>query len=399
LRFKAICRVALHANSVMDVKARGTDKIRILLVIRWPVGGIRTFIRYVYNNFDRSRYHVTMIGPDIPELKILLADLDGFDIVCRTFRSGASGLGIAAMVLKTVASERFDILHSQGFTAGLCSALPARLKKVKHIMTSHDILSERQFKGFQGFLKKKVLSFLLPLADVIHSVSKDAHDNLLDFIPVLKNRENCILIPNGIDVGRFSGHEKRDLRRELNLHEDSFIIGFMGRFMSQKGFIHLLEALEILNRDPDLLRKPVIAAFGFGGFVRETKRIVRDKKLESSVFFMPFTENSSSAIKGFDVLAMPSLWEAFGLLAAEAMTTGTPVIGTDCIGLREVLHGTPGIMVPPGDSKALAKALANEIRNPSKKAAAEFQKTAMSRFDVRRQAAELQAVILNLIGR
>jgi glycosyltransferase involved in cell wall biosynthesis len=362
----------------MDVKARGTDKIRILLVIRWPVGGIRTFIRYVYNNFNRSRYHVTMIGPDIPELRVLLADLDGFDIVCKTFRSGASSLGIAAMVLKTVASERFDILHSQGFTAGLCSALPARLKKVKHIMTSHDILSERQFKGFQGFLKKKVLSFLLPLADVIHSVSKDAHDNLLD-------------------VGRFSGHEKRDLRRELNLHEDSFIIGFMGRFMSQKGFIHLLEAMEILNRDPDLLRKPVIAAFGFGGFVRETKRIVRDKKLESSVFFMPFTENSSSAIKGFDVLAMPSLWEAFGLLAAEAMTTGTPVIGTDCIGLREVLHGTPGIMVPPGDSKALAKALANEIRNPTKKAAAEFQKSAMSRFDVRRQAAELQTIMLNLI--
>lgn len=141
--------------------------------------------------------------------------------------------------------------------------------------------------------------------------------------------------------------------------------------------------MEILLRNPTLSRCPVVVAFGFGGFVRETKKLVRDKNLENSVYFMPFTANSSSALKGFDVLAMPSLWEAYGLLAAEAMSAGTPVIGTDCIGLREVLKDTPWVMVPLRDSKALADALANEIKNPSRENAEEFRKVAMSRFDDR----------------
>lgn len=80
---------------------------------------------------------------------------------------------------------------------------------------------------------------MLPLIDVIHSVSNDANNNLLDFIPVLKKRKNCMAISNGVEVERFKGSEKRDLHMELNLPGDAFLIGFMGRFMSLKGFNYL----------------------------------------------------------------------------------------------------------------------------------------------------------------
>lgn len=223
----------------MNGKKLGTDKIKLLLVIRWPVGGIRTFIRYVYNNFNRSRYHITIVAPDIPELKVMVDDLKGFDISCKTFRSDAPSWTIAVMVINTIMFGRFDLIHSHGFTAGLYSVLPACLKKVRHIITSHDILSDRQFDGVRGFFKRKALSLLLPLIDVIHSVSNDANNNLLDFIPVLKKRKNCMAISNGVEVERFKGSEKRDLHMELNLPGDAFLIGFMGRFMSLKGFNYL----------------------------------------------------------------------------------------------------------------------------------------------------------------
>src|SRR3972149_4738508 len=142
----------------MNKKESRTDKFRILLVIRWPVGGIRTFIRYVYNNFDRSRYHITIIAPDIPELKVMVDDLKGFDRSCAVFVNDTSNWSIAIHVMKAIMLGQFDLIHSQGFTAGIYSAIPARLKKTKHIMTSHDILSARQFKGVQGYIKKKVLS-------------------------------------------------------------------------------------------------------------------------------------------------------------------------------------------------------------------------------------------------
>ena len=50
-------------------------KINILFIIRWPVGGIRSFMRYVYKNFNPLQYNYTILAPDLPELKALLNDL------------------------------------------------------------------------------------------------------------------------------------------------------------------------------------------------------------------------------------------------------------------------------------------------------------------------------------
>lgn len=69
-------------------------KYRILLVIRWPVGGIRTFIRYFYNNFDASKFHLTIIAPDIPELKILIDDLKEFELDYIPLNESVSNLKI-----------------------------------------------------------------------------------------------------------------------------------------------------------------------------------------------------------------------------------------------------------------------------------------------------------------
>ena len=54
-----------------------------------------------------------------------------------------------------------------------------------------------------------------------------------------------------------------------------------------------------------------------------------------------------------DLLVVPSLWEASSVVSMEAMAAGVPVLGTDCIGLREVLRGTPSRVVRAGDPAAL----------------------------------------------
>ena len=77
----------------------------------------------------------------------------------------------------------------------------------------------------------------------IHSVSHDAQENLLTYFPSL-DRKKCRVIANGIEVARFAEISPRDLRSELELGEEHFLIGFMGRFMAQKGFRNLVEAVE-----------------------------------------------------------------------------------------------------------------------------------------------------------
>ena len=86
---------------------------------------------------------------------------------------------------------------------------------------------------------------------------------------------------------------------------------------------------------------------------------------------------------------MPSLWEAYPLLPMEAMCMGVPVLGTDCIGLREVLGETPSMVVPALDSEALAQALLKATVDPWTEAAAAYTPTAHQRFDVATRAGQL----------
>jgi glycosyltransferase involved in cell wall biosynthesis len=83
----------------------------------------------------------------------------------------------------------------------------------------------------------------------------------------------------------------------------------------------------------------------------------------------------------------------------EAMVAGVPLIGTNCIGLREVLRNTPATAVPARDSVALAEALISEMRNPTTTKARAFATEAASRFHVRPRAKELENVILRILER
>jgi len=374
-------------------------RYHVLLVVRWPVGGIRTFIRYVYRNIDSSRYHFTIIAPNELELRALLNDLSSLNLSYIPVERGCSASRFAKIIFETVAKDKYDLVHSHGLTAGICSILPLLLSKSPHLLTVHETLTDSHFEGSKGHLERLTLSLLLPLINIIHSVSHDAQENLLDYVFSLRMfKRKIVVIPNGIEVERFLNSDRRDLKKELNLPHKTFLIGFFGRFMPEKGFVYLIDALDLLYTKYDLLKQPFVLTFGEEeGFIREGKKYVREKALEEFVYFMPFVPNVAPTIRGLDVVAMPSLWEACGLLAMEAMTSGVPLIGTDCIGLRETLQDTPSVMVPAKNSAALAEALFKEMNNPSKRKVEKFREEAARRFCVKKQAEKLEGLMLDLL--
>ena len=95
---------------------------------------------------------------------------------------------------------------------------------------------------------------------------------------------------------------------------------------------------------------------------------------------------------------MPSLWESSGLLGMESLVAGVPIIGANCIGLREVLDNSPAKMVPPMDSATLAKAIAEEINQPRTEEFKEFSLIAKDRFSLYRPSSELKNIYDNLLS-
>ena len=179
------------------------------------------------------------------------------------------------------------------------------------------------------------------------------------------------------------------LRTRLEISRDCFLLGYLGRLSPEKGFLVLIDALErLLQKEP--ARPFHLVAVATGDFEQSYRAEVgRRGQIASHVTFLEAVPNAAPLLQQLDLLIVPSLREAFGLLAAEALCLGVPVVGSDCGGLREVLEGSPSWMVRAGDPAALAGALREAMTAPRAAQVVNYVPEARRRFDVRSGARQL----------
>lgn len=361
----------------------------VAVVVRWPTGGIRTYLKYVYPTVLRGGWRATFVMPEVDGANQIRADLSEFSCDFETVGKEGAARDLAGGLWRLLRRCKPQVVHSHGLTAALLCEPVARFYSVPHVATLHDIFREDQFSGLKGELKRLLTQSVLGSVDHIQCVSNDARENLLACMPRAQSRRNRVYaVPNGIKSELFADACARNLRAELGVDQSTCLIGFLGRFMNQKGFRLLVHAMEQLLSEGNLERTPVVVAFGGGGFVREDQALVRSKGLAPSFRFLPFVSNVADTLKGLDVVAMPSLWEAGPILAMEALAAGVPLIGTSCIGLRETLADTCATVIAPGNAEQLSAALREFMRDPEayRQRAAAFAPEARRRFDVARTA-------------
>ena len=179
---------------------------------------------------------------------------------------------------------------------------------------------------------------------------------------------------------------------------DSCFIGFFGRFMAQKGFRYLVDAIQLIVENKMTERPPLVLTFDWGGYVREEYERIERMGLGDYFCMQQYTKDMPGMIKAMDIVAMPSLWESSGLLGMEALVSGVPIIGASCIGLREVLSDSPAVLVPPRDAEALAIAIADEINKPRKEEFEKFSSIAKERFSLNRPSSELKKLYDGLLS-
>lgn len=360
--------------------------MKVLLVARWPVGGIRTYIRYIYSNPVFADYEITLIAPDLDLHQFLLTYLPEARIQFRPTENDNNS--IIREVKLCLKEASYDVIHSHGFSAGVLTSIAVVFKQPTfHVMTVHDVFRDELFKGMKGRLKLWGLNIIYRQLDAVLTVGEDCYQNFINYMPAVK-RSKIKNIDHGVDVERFASASKRDFKVELGLPKNQKIIGFFGRFMSQKGFSDLVEAIKILSEAKAKNDMPLVLTFGWGGFIREEYQRIAELGLQDYFKQMPFTDDMPAAIKGVDMVVMPSRWEACGLLAMEVLGAGVPLIGTNCIGLRCVLKGTPAYKVDPYDPVGLATAIEDQL-NQGDQLFKAYQSKAIERFNLERPAQEL----------
>lgn len=282
-------------------------------------------------------------------------------------RRGRPG-GVALLRLCRLA-RGFDVVHTHlwagdawGRPAAALAGVPVR------VSTEHNV--DRDEPPWKHHAKVATSRLVHRVVAVSAAVADYWRDRGVD-------PERLVVIDNGVDRARFAAPWR-----------GGGGLLAIGRLVRQKGFDVLIDAMAAL---PPTTRLDIVG----DGPLRDTltARAGPNVRLLGRVDDLP--ERLATA----DVVVVPSRWEGFGLVAAEAMAAGAPVVASDVDGLRDVV-GDAGVLVPPADPRALAAAIAALLADPARRLAASAQGRRRSeRFDIEVMVRRYEALYRSLDAR
>lgn len=375
---------------------RRDDRLhRILNIVRFPIGGIRNYLAYTYSRLDPWHYASTVVTVDRQEAALLAAGMAPMRVDVTTVPEKRAPLHLARATRGLLSTGRYAVVHSQGSTAAVIGAAATFRRGLPHVVTLHETFDESRFAGWRGEAKRHLLARALNRAEAVIAVSEDARDNLLAHVPLRADAQRRLeVIPNGVSVDalrRAARSSRAELRRRAGLPDDVTLLGYIGRFMPEKGFDVVVEAVRRLAAGRGAASRFSVIAVNDGAFIREYRQHVRELQLDPWFTFLGLQPSAASTLVEVDAVMVPSRREACPLVAMEAMVLGCPLIASDCLGLREVTRRTPAIRTVAGDPGSLAEAIATFLatRSQVRASALAFVDTAIGRFDSRVTAARL----------
>lgn len=199
-------------------------------------------------------------------------------------------------------------------------------------------------------------------------------------------RTPAVVVPNGVDTDRFTPAPTAPARERLGLPDGPLVL-CLGRVTEQKGQDLLLAAWpRVRARVPDAR----LVVVGDGPRAAEWRRACT----EVSVLWRGATDDPAHWYAAADVVALPSRWEGMPLVALEALASGRPVAGFGVTGVREAV-GEAGAVVAPGDTDALAEAIAARLHpgGPAAVEGAAGRARAVDLFDRKRTADAVADVV------
>jgi glycosyltransferase EpsF len=203
----------------------------------------------------------------------------------------------------------------------LLAAFFAKIRvRIVHWHNSEDY--EKSISGFAKNIISRVIIFALSTNLV--AVSFGAKDNFAYIFKFIKNKIEVIYC--GVDTKVFSSLNLSDLKKDLEIPSNSFVITHVGRFVVQKNHSFLIK---VFSRVVQLRDDAFLLLIGKGEEMQSVRKLVVSMGLESRVRFLGSRGDVPSILNTItDVLVLPSLYEGLGLVLIESQITGTKCIAS-----------------------------------------------------------------------
>jgi L-malate glycosyltransferase len=232
-----------------------------------------------------------------------------------------------------------DIIHAHfGLWSGYCAMMLSEKTGIPFVLTEHTTyLAEKKYSAKELFYLKVVYSKASKLIAVSDSLRSKMHYLLHD--------KKIDVIPNIVDTGKFAFDE----------NSDNYIFS-LGNLIEQKGFDTLIKAFA--GAFP-LKDGPSLVIGGEGYLKPKLIRLAHQLNINEKVFFTGTLTRSQVAerMQSAKAFALTSRFETFGIVFAEALACGLPVLATKCGGPEEYINDSNGVLCEPDNIPEIIEGL------------------------------------------
>lgn len=259
-------------------------------------------------------------------------------------------LSCRRIVERAIGQGGVDLIHAHTIMPdGFAAVLLGRELGLPVVCTAHG--SDLKVYPARSRAAGWATGWALRRVDRIITVSED----LAQIAQALAGPLAVHVIPNGADETLFGLRSKSECRRRLGLPQDKEVVVYAGNLVKIKGVEFLLEAIAKLRRDTMLL-----CVLGDGELRTKLAALSARLGVSQQCQFLGARPHDELGFwfSAADCFVLPSLSEGFPTVLAEATMSGVPVVAAAVGGVPEVIeNGRTGLLVPPGNSSALAEAI------------------------------------------
>ena len=378
---------------------RGADeRIRVLKVVpTLRYGGTERQFMTLSASLDPGRFEVNLAclrpgGGLAAEAVRHGLPVDTYDI--GPFHS-ARTLALQARFARDIARRRIDVVHAYNFYGNVFALPPARLAGAPVVLASirdcGPYLTPMQLR-VQRLMCRAATRVVVNAGAVRDWLVADGYDP-----------GRIVVIPNGVDLERFRAPiDRAGVRGSLGLPPHVPLVTVVSRVTRLKGLEEFICAASMLSEMHPRARFVVAGepAPGDEGYLASLRRLAARLGVDDRVVFAGLRHDVPALLGASAVAVMPSLNEAMPNALLEAMAAGTPTVATRVGGTEEAMtDGATGLLVPPGDAKALGSAICRMLDEPV--LATAFGNAARrrieQRFSLERMVSDTEQLYLDLL--
>ena len=260
----------------------------------------------------------------------------------------------------------YPIIHTNYWLSGWVGMEIKKLQTVQHLHTYHSLgaVKYRSVNTIPLIAKTRlrVEKECLETADTIVATSPQEEEHMRSLV---SKKGNITVIPCGTNIECFGSVDRAAGRAKIGVSPETKLVMYAGRFDERKGIETLVRAIaknEVKRHENLKLMIVGGSTPGERDGIEKNRiaSIVKELNIEDITEFVGRVQHEDLAYyyAAADVCVVPSYYEPFGLVAIEAMASRTPVIASDVGGLKfSVVDGETGLLVPPQDEMAFAKAI------------------------------------------